>query len=439
MKEELYLKDFLDRDSLHALQLERLKSTLAKVYEKVPFYRDAFDKAGVKPDDLKTLEDLKLFPFTTKNDLRDQYPYGLFAVPMNEVVRLHASSGTTGKPTVVGYTVNDLDIWSEVMVRSLQCAGLTPHDVVQNAYGYGLFTGGLGAHYGLERLGCAVIPMSGGNTEKQIMAIHDFGVTGMCVTPSYFMHLLETAEKLGMSLKDSKLRKGIFGAEPWSSEMRQYIQERSGITAHDIYGLSEVIGPGVAMECTAHERKLHIFEDHFYPEIIDPVSGEVLPVGAEGELVFTMITKEALPLIRYRTRDITRLHYDKCSCGRTIVRMERVARRSDDMLIIRGVNLYPSQIEEILLDTKGTTPHYQLVVTRVGALDNLEIRVELTPETFSDEIRLLEHLKDDIQTRVKTLYGLSSKVTLVEPGTIERSQGKAKRVIDLRNAEGGNQ
>lgn len=434
MKEELYLKDFLDRDSLAQLQFKRLKATLERVYTNVPFYRDAFNQAGVTPNDLKSLADLAKFPFTTKSDLRDEYPFGLFSSDMRDVVRIHASSGTTGKPTVVGYTKNDLSIWSEVLVRSFECVGLSCHDVVQNAYGYGLFTGGLGAHYGLERLGCTVIPMSGGNTEKQIMAIHDFGVTAMCVTPSYFMHLSETADKLGRPLKKSKLKTGIFGAEPWTEEMRTYIQEHSGITAYDIYGLSEVIGPGVAMECTAHERKLHIFEDHFYPEIINPITGEVVPHGEEGELVFTMITKEALPLIRYRTRDITRLYYDKCSCGRTIVRMERVARRSDDMLIIRGINLYPSQIEEILLGTEGATPHYQLVVTRTGALDNLEIRVELTPEYFSDEIRKLESLKAGIQTRIKSLYGLNAKIALVEPGSIERSEGKAKRVIDMRNS-----
>lgn len=434
MNEELYLKDFPDREALRKLQFRRLKTTLQRVYERVPFYRQAFDRAGVTPDDFQSLHDLHKFPFTTKTDLRDQYPFGLFAAEMKEVVRIHASSGTTGKPTVVGYTRNDIQVWSEVMVRSLQSAELTASDVVQNVYGYGLFTGGLGAHYGLERLGATVIPMSGGNTEKQIMAIHDFGVTAICVTPSYFMHLIEVAEKLGRPLTESKLRIGVFGAEPWTNAMRDYIRTHSNIQTFDIYGLSEVIGPGVAIECSAHERKLHIFEDHFYPEIIDPVTGEVLPEGEEGELVFTMITKEALPMIRYRTRDITSLEYGKCSCGRTLVRMNRVSRRSDDMLIIRGVNLFPSQIEEILLNTEKTTPHYQIVITREGALDNLEVRVEVAPECFSDEVRTLEKLKSQIQTRIKSLYGLSAKISLVEPGSIERSEGKAKRVLDLRNA-----
>ncbi len=432
MPEQLYLKDFVEREEIEKNQLASLQKTLERVYQNVPFYQQKFDELGVKPSDLKQLSDLAKFPFTTKTDLRDYYPFDLFSSPMKDVVRIHASSGTTGKPIVVGYTRDDLSVWSEVMVRSFQCAGLTPEDVVQNVYGYGLFTGGLGAHYGLERLGCTVIPMSGGNTEKQILALRDFGVTALCGTPSYFMHLLEVSEKMGHPIKGSKLTKCIFGAEPWTNEMRRYVEDHAGVKTFDIYGLSEVIGPGVAMECEMHNRELHIFEDHFYPEIINPVTGEVLPHGEEGELVFTMITKEAIPLIRYRTRDITRLHYEKCGCGRTIVRMERVARRSDDMLIIRGVNLYPSQIEEVLLEAEGTTPHYQIVVTRSGALDQLEVRVELTPNCFSDEVRKLEALRKQIQERIKSLYGLSAKITLVEPESIERSAGKAKRVIDLR-------
>lgn len=435
MNEQLYLKDYIDRDALRHYQFEALRKTLERVYNNVPFYKQKFQELGVTPADFKQLSDLSKFPFTTKYDLRDHYPFGLFSSPISDVVRIHASSGTTGKPTVVGYTKNDLDIWSEVLVRSFQCAGLTHNDVVQNAYGYGLFTGGLGAHYGLERLGCTVVPMSGGNTEKQILAIRDFGVTALCGTPSYFMHIIEVAEKMGHPIKNSKLKTCIFGAEPWTNEMRRYVEEHAGVRAFDIYGLSEVIGPGVAMECEMHNRELHIFEDHFYPEIIDPDTGAVLPEGAEGELVFTMITKEALPLIRYRTRDITRLHYEKCGCGRTLVRMERVARRSDDMLIIRGVNLFPSQIEEVLLETEGTTPHYQIVVTREGALDLLEVRVELSAEYFSDEIKKLESLRRQIQERIKSLYGLSAKISLVEPETLGRSQGKAKRVLDLRNIE----
>jgi phenylacetate-CoA ligase len=431
MREELFLKDFLDRQSLEQIQLQRLRETLQRVYDNVPFYRQSFDEKGVKPGDLRTLADLRLFPFTQKKDLRDHYPFGLFSTKMENVVRVHASSGTTGKPIVVGYTRDDIDIWSEVMVRSLQCYGLTSKDVVQNSYGYGLFTGGLGAHYGLERLGCTVIPMSGGNTEKQIMIMNDFGATAICCTPSYFLHMAEEAEAMGLPIRESKLKCGIFGAEPWSEQMRTQIEKQTGIRAMDIYGLSEVIGPGVAAECEARAG-LHVFEDHFYPEIVDPETGEPKAPGESGELVFTMITKEALPFIRYRTRDITTLHYEKCSCGRTIVRMDKVRHRSDDMLIIRGVNLYPSQVESILLDVEGIQPHYQLVVTRAGAMDDLEVKVEVTPEIFSDEIKVLEGLRRKIQFHMKSLLGLSAKVTLVEPGTIERSAGKAKRVLDLR-------
>jgi phenylacetate-CoA ligase len=431
MREELFLKDFLDRQSLEHIQLQRLRETLQRVYDNVPFYRQSFDEKGVKPEDLRTLADLRHFPFTQKKDLRDHYPFGLFSTKMEKVVRVHASSGTTGKPIVVGYTRDDIDIWSEVMVRSLQCLGLTPKDVVQNSYGYGLFTGGLGAHYGLERLGCTVIPMSGGNTEKQIMIMNDFGATAICCTPSYFLHMAEEAEAMGLPIRESKLKCGIFGAEPWSEEMRAQIEKQTGIRAMDIYGLSEVIGPGVACECEARAG-LHVFEDHFYPEIVDPETGEPKAPGESGELVFTMITKEALPFIRYRTRDITTLHYEKCACGRTIVRMDKVSHRSDDMLIIRGVNLYPSQVESILLDVEGIQPHYQLVVTRAGAMDDLEVKVEVTPEIFSDEIKVLEGLRRKIQFHMKSLLGLSAKVTLVEPGSIERSAGKAKRVLDLR-------
>lgn len=432
MREDLFLKDFLDRGSLRQIQLSRLRETLERVYAQVPFYRDGFDAKGVKPSDLRTLEDLRHFPFTLKSDLRDHYPFGLFATGLSDVVRIHASSGTTGKPTVVGYTAEDIRIWSEVMVRTFQCIGIGPGDVVQNAYGYGLFTGGLGAHYGLERLGCTVIPMSGGNTEKQLLVMHDFGVTAICCTPSYFLHLAEKGEELGLPLGRTRLKYGVFGAEPWSTAMRRRVEESTGISAFDIYGLSEVIGPGVSSECPVKEG-LHIFEDHFYPEIIDPATGEVLPEGTEGELVFTMITKQALPLIRYRTRDITSLTTAKCGCGRTIVRMGRVSHRSDDMLIVRGVNLYPSQIEALLLEVEGTMPHYLIVLTRSEAMDDLEVRVEVSPAVFSDEIRGLEKLRGVLRERIKSLYGLSAKVTLVEPGSIERSMGKAKRVLDLRD------
>jgi len=434
MREDLFLKDFLDRDGLAQIQLSRLQETLAKVYENVPFYRKSFDARGVHPSDLTTLSDLARFPFTMKDDLRANYPFGLFSTDIGEVVRIHASSGTTGKPIVVGYTQEDVHIWSEVMVRTFQCIGITPDDIVQNAYGYGLFTGGLGAHYGLERLGCTVIPMSGGNTEKQLVVLKDFGVTAICCTPSYFLHLAEQAEAIGMPLNKTTLKYGIFGAEPWSVGMREHIEESAGISALDIYGLSEVIGPGVSSECPARDG-LHIFEDHFYPEIIDPNTGEVLPAGETGELVFTMITKQALPLIRYRTRDVTSLNYDKCACGRTIVRMARVSHRSDDMLIVRGVNLYPSQIEALLLEVEGTMPHYLIVLTRTEALDDLEIKVEVSAEVFSDQVGDMEGLRQTIQERVKSLYGLSAGITLVEPGSIERSMGKAKHVLDLRHQD----
>ncbi|MFW5893720.1 MAG: phenylacetate--CoA ligase family protein [Verrucomicrobiota bacterium] len=431
MREDLHLKDFLDRESLSEIQLHRLQDTLARVYSNNAFYRNAFDSSGLHPDDLQSLEDLRHFPFTTKDNLRENYPFGLFSADMQKVVRIHASSGTTGKPTVVGYTQDDISVWSEVMARTFQCLGLHPGDVVQNAYGYGLFTGGLGAHYGLERLGCTVIPMSGGNSEKQIMVMNDFGVTAICCTPSYFLHLAEQAEAMGLPFSQTRLRRGIFGAEPWSNEMRRRIEELTSISALDIYGLSEVIGPGVSSEC---EQKcgLHIFEDHFYPEIIDPVTKEVKAPGEVGELVFTMITKQALPLIRYRTRDMTRLQYQKCECGRTIVRMDKVSHRSDDMLIVRGVNLYPSQVESILMDVEGTEPHYLLVITRDGAMDDLEVQVEVNEAIFSDEIRGLEAIRNRIRERIKDLLGLSAKVTLVEPGAIERSAGKAKRVLDQR-------
>ena len=429
---DLLLKDFVERGALERLQYERLRETLERVYNNVPFYRKSFDEAGVKPSDLKTLKDLSKFPFTNKTDLRDNYPFGLLAVPQKDIVRIHASSGTTGKPTVVCYTRHDLECWAETMCRTFQLGGATENDIFQVGYGYGLFTGGLGAHYGAERLGASVIPMGGGATEKQIMLIRDFGTTVFCGTPSYFIHLIEEAEKLGVDLKETKLRLGFFGAEPWTEAMRDLIESRTNIKAHDIFGLSEIMGPGVSADCIYHEG-LHVFEDHYYPEIIDPETGELLPPGEEGEICFTNITKEGMPMIRYRTHDISRLHYERCRCGRTIVRMEKVRRRSDDMLIIHGVNLFPTQVESVLLGIPGTSPHYQLVVSRPKAMDELEIRVEVTPEAFSDQVRGLEVLRAQIASRIKQLIGLSARITLVEPGTIERSIGKAKRVIDLRN------
>ena len=429
---DLLMKDFVERRALERLQYARLRKTLENVYANVPFYRNAFDKAGVKPEDLKSLKDLCKFPFTVKTDLRDNYPFGLVAVPQSEIVRIHASSGTTGKPTVVCYTANDIKNWSETMCRTLQMGGATENDIIQVGYGYGLFTGGLGVHYGAERLGASVIPMSGGATEKQIMLMRDFGTTTVCCTPSFFIHVIEEAEKMGFDIRKTKLKRGFFGAEPWTDAMRQYIEEKTGIPAHDIFGLSEVMGPGVASDCECHNG-LHIFEDHYYPEIVDPDTGEVLPPGEEGELVFTNLTKEGMPMIRYRTHDMSRLHYERCACGRTIVRMEKVSRRCDDMLIIRGVNLFPTQVESVLLNIKGTSPHYQLIVTRTKTMDELEVKVEVTPEAFSDQVRSLENLRSEISMHIKQIIGLSAKVTLVDPGNIERTSGKSKRVIDLRN------
>jgi phenylacetate-CoA ligase len=400
----------------------------------VGFYRRKFDEAGVTPDDVRTLEDLRRLPFTTKQDLRDNYPFGMFAVPMSSVVRVHASSGTTGKATVVGYTRRDIEHWSELMARSLAAAGLTRNDILHNAYGYGLFTGGLGAHYGAEKLGASVIPISGGNTKRQIMILQDFGPTAICCTPSYALFLAEQGEEMGVDMKALKLRVGIFGAEPWSEKMRQEIESRLNLAALDIYGLSEVMGPGVSMECAEGRRGLHVFEDHFIVETINPVTGEVVPHGEKGELVFTTITKEAFPLIRYRTRDMSTLIKAPCRCGRTHVRMERVSGRSDDMLIIRGVNVFPSQIESVLIGIEGLEPHYQLVVDREGPLDTLEIQVEVSERIFSDsgEVKVLQEISRRIAKDVKDYLGVSAKVKLVEPKTLQRFEGKAKRVIDNR-------
>lgn len=422
----------MSRDRLQELQLRRLKKTLDRVFNNVPHYRRVFQAKGFEPGDLKDLGDLAGLPFTVKQDFRDNYPFGLFTVPQNEIVRFHASSGTTGKPTVVGYTRDDLDTWSELMARSLVCAGTTRNSVVQNAYGYGLFTGGLGVHYGAERVGAAIIPISGGNTQRQVMLMKDFGTDILTCTPSYALFISEVIQEMGLDLSEFKLRAGIFGAEPWSENMRQQIETRLQINAVDIYGLSEIIGPGVSIEC---EEKcgLHIFEDHFIAEIIDTDTGEVLPYGEKGELVLTTITKEALPVIRYRTRDITTLHVEPCLCGRTHVRMEKVTGRSDDMIIIRGVNVFPSQVESVLLEVGETEPHYQLVVTRDGHLDNLEIQVEVSERMFSDKVKRLEELEEKIRFHIELILGIAAKIRLVEPKTIPRSEGKAQRVIDKRN------
>lgn len=432
----IYNEDYetLPREALEALQLKRLQQVVSRVYNSVDFYKKSFQKAGVTPDDIKTLDDLKRFPFVTKQDLRDNYPFGLFAVPMSNVVRLHASSGTTGRSTVVGYTKRDIDTWAELIARCLVAANLTKNDIIHNAYGYGLFTGALGVHYGAEKLGASIIPMSGGNTKRQIMILQDFGPTAICCTPSYAMNLAEQGQAMGIDMRSLKLRVGIFGAEPWSEEMRQTIEKAFDIKAMNIYGLSEIMGPGVAMECSEAREGMHIFEDHFLVETINPDTGEVLPPGESGELVFTTLTKEAVPLIRYRTRDISRLHTVPCRCGRTSYRMDRVMGRSDDMLIIRGVNVFPSQIEAILVSIEGLEPHYQLIVDRVGNLDTLEVQVEVTESLFAnaDEVKVLQRLEKRISDNMKDYLGVTAKVKLVEPKTIQRSEGKASRVIDRR-------
>ncbi len=421
----------MEREELLKLQGERVSSMVKRVYESVPFYRNQLKEMGIEPGDITTIDDLKKLPFTTKQDLRDNYPFGLFTVPQPDIVRLHASSGTTGKSTVVGYTHNDIQMWSEVVARSLTMAGVTKSDIIQVAYGYGLFTGGLGLHYGAEKVGASVIPISGGNTKKQLQLMEDFGSTVIACTPSYAAYLGEALVEEKIDRRNIKLKAGVFGAEPWTEEMRSQIEHLLGIKAYDIYGLSEIIGPGVSMECHC-QKGMHIFEDHFIPEIINPDTREVLAYGELGELVFTPATKEAMPLIRYRTRDLTRLHADKCECGRTLVRMEKCVGRSDDMLIIRGVNVFPSQVESVLLEMSETKPHYLLVVDRENNLDILEIQVEIEEQFFSDEIKELEGLRQRIKANIASLLGISATIRLVEPGTIERSMGKAQRVVDKR-------
>ncbi len=424
----------MPREDLEALQLRRLKTLVEKVYYNVPFYQNRFNEMNLRPEHIRTLDDLKYLPFTEKQDLRNNYPFGLFAVPRDNVVRVHASSGTTGKATVVGYTQRDVNTWSELMARSLMCAGASRRDIVHNAYGYGLFTGGLGMHYGVERLGATILPISGGGTRRQVMLMRDFGSTILCSTPSYALFLYESIIAAGMNIEDLKLHTGIFGAEPWSEKMRADIESKLQIKALDIYGLSEIMGPGVGMECCDAQDGLHIWEDHFLMEIIDPETGEQLPLGETGELVITTISKEAQPLIRYRTRDITRIEAIPCRCGRTHRRITRIQGRSDDMLIIRGVNVFPQQIETILLETQGVAPHYQLILTREGSLDMLEVKVEVDEKLFSDEIKHLQRIEAKIQKNIKEFLGVTAKVTLSEPRSIERSEGKAKRIIDLRNA-----
>ncbi|MFI6144097.1 phenylacetate--CoA ligase PaaK [Streptomyces sp. NPDC051109] len=417
----------LSGDELAALQLRRLRATLSLAYERVPHYRQAFDKAGVHPDDCRSLSDLALFPFTTKADLREQYPFGMFAVPRSEVRRIHASSGTTGRPTVVGYTDGDLSTWADVVARSIRAAGGRPGQLVHIAYGYGLFTGGLGAHYGAERLGCTVVPASGGMTDRQVRLIQDFRPEVIMVTPSYMLTLLDEMERQGVDPRSTSLRTGIFGAEPWTEEMRREIEQRLDIDAVDIYGLSEVMGPGVAQECVETKDGLHIWEDHFYPEVVDPFTGEVLPEGSSGELVFTSLTKEAMPVIRYRTRDLTRLLPG--TARPAFRRMEKVTGRSDDMIILRGVNLYPTQIEEILLRTPGLAPHFQLRLTREGRMDALTVRVEARREADAAQ---RQSAASSVVRAVKDGIGVSVAVEVVDPETLERSAGKIKRLTDLR-------
>lgn len=419
------------RTGLKRVQGERLVETVERVYFNVPYYRNKMQEAGLGPENIRSIDDISKLPFTTKNDLRDNYPFGLFAVPMSEIVRLHASSGTTGKSTVVGYTRSDISTWSEVMARTLTAAGANRNDFIQIAYGYGLFTGGLGLHYGGEKIGASVIPVSGGNTSRQLQLMHDFGTTLLACTPSYALYLAEAIQESGIDRNELKLRAGVFGAEPWTENMRKEIEQKLQIKALDIYGLSEVIGPGVAFECM-EQNGLHINEDHFYPEVIDPETLLPLPEGSMGELVFTTITKQGLPLIRYRTRDLTRLNFEQCKCGRTMVRMEKCLGRTDDMLIIRGVNLFPSQIETVLLEMSEIKPHYRIIVDRVNNLDTLELQVEVDEVFFQDKISQLQALRSKLQDNLESATGLGIKVTLVEPKTIERSEGKAKRVIDNR-------
>jgi phenylacetate-CoA ligase len=423
--------DFLPPAQLRKLQLERLERIVRRAYENVAVFRARLDELRVKPQDIQDLEDIAKLPFTVKADLRDTYPFGLFASPMKDIVRLHASSGTTGKPIVVAYTKEDVKVWTNVMVRSLSACGLHDGDIIQNAYGYGLFTGGLGAHYGAEALGATVIPISGGNTQRQLMVMKDFGVTAICCTPSYFLHLIDQAADEGIDLRQLPLRAGVFGAEPWTESMRQRIEMQSGIKAYDIYGLSEIIGPGVAMECQCQAGP-HIFEDHFYPEIIDPKSGKILEDEEEGELVLTTLSKMAMPMIRYRTRDITALTSEKCECGRTMRRIKRISRRSDDMFIIRGVNVFPSQIESALLKVEGVLPHYLILLTREKDLDIMEVQVEVTPEVFADTVGALEQLQTKLSKSIESTCGVRARIRLVQVKTIQRSEGKAKRVIDQR-------
>lgn len=422
----------MDREELKKIQLERLKETVKLCYDNVPLYKQRMDEKGVKPEDIKELKDIAKLPFTYKTDLRDEFPFGLFAADKKDIVRIQGSSGTTGKPIVSGYTENDVEIWTEIVARSLAAAGCDKEDIVQIAYGYGLFTGGLGAHQGATRRGAMTVPMSSGNTQRQIMMMKELGATMLCCTPSYAIYLGESIKELGYDIKDFKLKSGCFGAEPWTEEMREQLEGLMDINAYNIYGLTEMGGPGVAFECP-EKCGMHINEDHFIAEIINPETGEPLPYGEEGELVFTTITKTGMPLLRYRTRDICTLYEDKCQCGRTHARMSRIFGRSDDMMIIRGVNVFPSQIEGVLLNVEGVSPHYMIVIDRVNSTDQMEVQVELTEEFYSDKVSEIEKIRETIKNQIKSDVGISAKIKLVPPKSIPRSEGKAKRIIDNRN------
>jgi phenylacetate-CoA ligase len=421
----------MSREEMRKIQSIRLKKVVERVYHNTPFYRRKMQESGITPDDIRSIDDIVKLPFTVKQDLRDNYPFDLMASPMSEIVRLQASSGTTGKPIVVGYTRGDLSVWAEVSARCLTAYGVTNHDIIQVSYGYGLFTGGLGAHCGVENIGGTVIPMSSGNTQKQIQLMHDFGATGLCCTPSYALFLAETIRESGVPPEEFKLRMGAFGAEPWTENMRKELEEKLNIKAYDIYGLTEIIGPGVGGECV-YQNGTHLWEDHFFPEIIDPETLQPVQPGEFGELVFTTLTKEGMPMIRYRTRDLTRLHYGICECGRTAVKMDRILGRSDDMLIIRGVNVFPSQVESVILELEEFEPHYLIIVDRVNNTDTFQINVELRPDYYSDEMTKIVALRNKITARLQSVIGIKPDTKIVEPRSIERSQGKAKHVIDNR-------
>lgn len=430
----IWNKEFecMPEKKLKALQLERLKQTVKRAYEKVPYYRKKFDEVGLKPEDIKTLDDIKNIPFTSKADLREVYPFGMFASSLSEIVEIHMSSGTTGKPVVAGYTRYDIDIWAEVMARCLTMAGTTKDDIVQNCYGYGLFTGGFGVHYGAQKIGAIVVPASAGNTRRQIEIMRDFGTTILTCTPSYALYMAEVAQEMGIEPTTLKLKSGCFGAEMWTEQMRKEIEKRFNLNALNIYGLTEIIGPGVAHECI-EKKGLHVFEDHFYVEVIDPDTGDSLPDGKRGELVFTTLTREGMPMLRFRTKDITSIMREKCNCGRTFARIERIRGRADDMIKVRGVMIFPYQIEKAILEVQGVEPHYQIIITRPQHLDEIEVMVEMSKETFSDEVKHIENLKKKLEKRIEETVGVRVKVTLVEPKSLPRSEGKAKRVIDKRS------